>query len=108
MEGEEVLLEVPLRGHPSPEIEWLRDDQPIEPTDNSEISKDLVFGKLRIKKVTPGDSGVYKCVVSSQKGTTTKKFLLNVESMLIRFYEIFSICNFERLGILESWAVASY
>lgn len=84
MEGEEVLMEVPLRGHPSPEIEWFRDDQPFKPTDNAEISKDIVFGKLKIKKVTPEDSGDYKCVVSSQNGTTTKKFLLNVESRLIR------------------------
>jgi hypothetical protein len=81
VEGEEVLMDVPLRGHPSPVIEWSIDGKPLEVTNNNEVSQDIVFGKLKINKVTPGDSGVYKCVVSSAKGSTTKKFLLNVESM---------------------------
>lgn len=80
-QGDEVVMTVPLHGHPSPAIEWFYDDKPIESTDNLDISEDSEVTRAIIPKVVPQDSGTYKCTVTSLKGTTTKKFLLVVEGM---------------------------
>lgn len=72
-------MEAPLRGHPSPVIEWFYNDQPIESSDAIVISQDDEFTTAVIPKVQPEDSGTFTCTVSSLKGSTTKKFLLNVE-----------------------------
>lgn len=92
-QGDEVEMEVPLSSHPSPVIEWFYDEKPIESTDKIAISQDTENTKATIPKVEPEDSGTYKCIVSSLKGTTTKSFLLNVEGIQLhkiefRFYFI--------------------
>ena len=78
-EGEDVSMEVPTRHLQSPNVHWTKDDEPLGPAPNRLYPTSPGHTTLLIKSVAPQDSGVYTCVVSSEKGTITKKFLVNIE-----------------------------
>ena len=78
-EGDELKINVTVRGNPSPNVEWFKDDKPFKRTSRGNISaRGNKFG-ITIFTVTPEDSGVYKCVAKSAAGTTTKTFQVDIE-----------------------------
>ena len=78
-EGDELKINVTIRGNPSPDVKWFKDDKPFKRTSRGNISaRGNKFG-ITIFTVTPEDSGVYKCVAKSAAGTTTKTFQVDIE-----------------------------
>ena len=89
-EGDELKINVTIRGNPRPDVEWFRDDRPFKRTSRGNISvRGNKYG-IRIFTVTPEDSGVYKCVAKSAAGTTTKTFQVDIEgkSMCVVQHEV--------------------
>lgn len=90
-EGSAAKLEVRITGEPEPDIEWFKDEQPIEEGDNFRIEFDDTDGcVLVINSAKLEDEGMYRCVASNSLGkaiseaqflVTGKKFLLVVSQM---------------------------
>ena len=78
-QGDDVVMEVPLRHLQSPDIQWFKDDEPLESSSHLHFSERPNHCSLLIKFVTPRDTGIYKCVATSDQGSITKKFLVNIE-----------------------------
>ena len=78
-EGEEVSMEVTIRGKPAPDVEWYKDELSVRKSSNMTT---LVKGEkqtLLIYNAKPADSGVYKCVAKSNMGTAMRTFNITVE-----------------------------
>lgn len=78
-EGDEVSLEVTIRGKPAPDVQWYKDE--LNVTKSSNLTT-LVKGDkytLLIYSAKPGDSGVYKCVAKSKMGTAIRTFTIQIE-----------------------------
>ena len=78
-EGEELSLDVTIRGKPAPEVEWYKDELSMQKSSNVTT---LVKGDkytLLIYSAKPADSGVYKCVAKSKMGTATRTFKIEIE-----------------------------
>ena len=78
-EGEEVSLDVTIRGKPTPDVQWYKDELSVRKSSNLST---LVKGDkhtLLIYSAKPADSGVYKCVAKSKMGTATRTFTIAIE-----------------------------
>ena len=68
-EGSAAKFEVRITGEPEPDVEWFKDEQPVEEGGNFRIEFDdtdgcvLVINSTRIE-----DEGVYRCVASNSFG----------------------------------------
>ena len=78
-QGDDVRMEVSVKGYPVPEVNWYKDDLPVIESDKLRLSRDNGTCALMVKNVTPEDSGVYKCEAKSEKGCVTKRLLLAIE-----------------------------
>lgn len=68
-EGSAAKLEVRLSGEPEPDIEWFKDEEPIEEGRNFRIEFDDTDGcVLVINSATLEDEGMYRCVASNSFG----------------------------------------
>ena len=78
-EGDEVSLEVTIRGKPTPDVQWYKDELNVRKSSNITT---LVKGDkytLQIYSAKPADSGVYKCEAKSKMGTATRMFTIEIE-----------------------------
>lgn len=75
----DVKLEVRVSGKPLPEVQWLKDDQPVPESNNLLVHSDKDIHTLMIKGPTPKDKGTYLCVASNDAGTATRSFDVNIE-----------------------------
>lgn len=78
-EGDEVSLEVTIRGKPAPDVQWYKDELNVRKSSNVAT---LVKGDkyaLLIYSAKPADSGVYKCAAKSKMGTVTRTFTIEIE-----------------------------
>ena len=78
-EGDEVSLEVTIRGKPSPDVQWYKDELNVRKSSNITT---LVKGNkytLLIYSAKPADSGVYKCEAKSRMGTAARTFTIEIE-----------------------------
>ena len=82
-EGGDVTLTVTVKGKPSPDVEWYKDDKPLRKTSRLDIKARGDRFSLVIMNVTTDDSGLYKCVASSKAGSVTRTFEVNIEGMLV-------------------------
>lgn len=65
----EIVLPAKVSGKPTPEIQWLRNNVPLQPSDRCEQTFDGKNVKLHIKNADADkDSGDYKCIASSPVG----------------------------------------
>ena len=78
-EGGDVTLNVTVKGKPSPDVEWYKDDKPLRKTSRLDIKSQGDKFTLVILDVTPDDSGLYKCVASSKAGSGKRTFQVNIE-----------------------------
>lgn len=68
-EGSAAKFEVRISGEPEPDIEWFKDEQPIEEGGNFRIEFDDTDGcVLVINSARLEDEGMYRCVASNSFG----------------------------------------
>ena len=97
MEGSPAKLEVKISGEPEPDVEWFKDEQPVEDGGNFRIEFDGSDGcALIINSARLEDEGRYRCVATNDFGKAISEAELLVTGM-----EVFLI------QILESGVVAS-
>jgi hypothetical protein len=77
--GDDLRLDVTLKGNPLPDVKWFVDDKPLVNNFHYDITDDGLEHSLCIRNVTREDRGVYKCVASSKLGKVTRKFQINIE-----------------------------
>ncbi|XP_062447296.1 hemicentin-2 [Rhea pennata] len=75
--GSEAVLECWTSGVPPPQVEWLKDGQPLPALDShiQLLEEDQV---LRIENSQPSHQGRYQCLAFNQAGQHTKAFQLHV------------------------------
>ena len=86
LDGGNVRLEARIGGVPPPEVEWFKNDTPVQP---GEHFVEIVDGDrhcLDIVHVSPSDSGTYKCVGTNHLGTVTRVYSLDIEGKKICFF----------------------
>lgn len=77
--GDDLRLDVTLKGKPSPEVNWFLDDKPLRNNIHYDISEDDNEHSLCIRSVTLDDRGLYKCEATSKLGKVTRKFQVNLQ-----------------------------
>ena len=80
LEGDEVALNVTIKGKPRPDVEWYKNDKRITKTSRYNVKERGDKFSLVIMNVNPDDSGVYKCVASSKVGRVNRTFQVNIDS----------------------------
>ena len=74
-EGGDIDLNVLLKkGQPEPQVEWLKDDKPVEVDERLDVGIKEDTHSLKIKGAVPSDSGLYKFKVSSKAGSLERVF----------------------------------
>lgn len=83
-EGSPAKLDVRISGEPEPEIEWFKDQQPIEEGGNFRIEFDDTNGcALIINSTKLKDEGLYRCVASNSFGKAISEAELLVTGMYL-------------------------
>lgn len=80
-EGGDVELVAIVKGKPTPDVEWYKDEKPLRKTSRFDIRTRGDKFSFVILNVTPDDSGLYKCLAKSKGGSATKTFEVNIEGM---------------------------
>lgn len=83
-EGGDVTLDVKIKGKPTPDVEWYKDDKPLRKTSRLDMKARGDKFSLVMLNVTTDDSGLYKCVASSKAGSVTRTFEVNIEGMPLK------------------------
>lgn len=82
MKGSSVKLKVRISGEPGPDVEWFKDEQPIEDEGNFRIEFDDSNGcTLIINPCRHNDGGLYRCVASNDFGKAVSEAELVVTGM---------------------------
>lgn len=74
-----IIIECPVSGIPTPEVMWLINDHPLQPSEGLIFTHNDYHLEILSAQVT--DSAVYTCVASNEAGTLKKKFNVEVQSM---------------------------
>jgi hypothetical protein len=83
-EGEEVNIEVIVKGKPKPDVEWFKDDRLIFETAKRDIKVRGDSHYLVVLSSKLEDTGIYKCVASNKIGKTSRTFDVRVQGKLVR------------------------
>lgn len=76
-EGESVILECQISGHPLPLIMWFREEYKIESSIDFQISYQNGLAQLVIREAFAEDSGRFTCTATNEAGTiSTSCYLL--------------------------------
>ncbi|GFS02464.1 titin, partial [Elysia marginata] len=78
-QGEPVILEVTVDGHPEPIIKWYRDDIEIYSSPDYQLSRSNKTYRLAILEVFPEDAGQFKVVATNAEGSVATEARLMVE-----------------------------
>lgn len=78
-EGEEVNIEVLVKGKPKPDVEWFKDERTIFETAKRDIKVRGDSHSLVVLSSKLEDTGTYKCVASNKIGKDTRKFDVRVQ-----------------------------
>ncbi|XP_063712658.1 titin-like isoform X5 [Symsagittifera roscoffensis] len=65
--GQDVTLEIIVKGFPDPKVRWMKDDQPVDPK-RCIVLRDEGKCSLQLKQVTPKDEGEYSIVAENGAG----------------------------------------
>ena len=74
-EGGEIDLNVLLKkGQPEPQVEWLKDDKPVQVDEHLDVGISGDKHSLKIRGAVPSDSGLYTFKASSKAGSLERVF----------------------------------
>lgn len=78
-EGGIVSLSAVVKGKPTPDVDWFKDDEKLRET--SRLKMDAKDGELSliILEAKPDDSGLYKCEAKSKGGKAERTFDVDVQ-----------------------------
>uniref|UniRef100_A0A7N8XU64 Titin n=1 Tax=Mastacembelus armatus TaxID=205130 RepID=A0A7N8XU64_9TELE len=69
--GEDLTLEVPIRGRPKPVVSWKKDGLPLKQTSSVTILNTAISSKIIIKEASKEHVGKYEITLSNTAGTVT-------------------------------------
>lgn len=85
-QNSKIVLPAKVSGNPVPEITWLRNNEPLKPSDRVKQIYDGENIELTIEKANPEeDSGDYKCVASNPVGKVSHGARIIVEVENVKF-----------------------
>ncbi|XP_075733476.1 obscurin isoform X5 [Rhipicephalus microplus] len=68
-DGEPLKLEAKVPGHPEPEVQWLKDGEPVVPSDHIKLTQEPDGTvALEVDEISPADAGHYAVVANNDKG----------------------------------------
>lgn len=67
--GDDLTVEVPVRGRPKPVVSWKKDGLPLRPTSSLSINNTLVSSKIVIKEAAIEHVGKYELTLANTAGT---------------------------------------
>ncbi|XP_072755043.1 protein Obscurin isoform X6 [Anoplolepis gracilipes] len=70
-EGQPLALDVSFVGNPIPDVSWIKDGEPVVPSERVTMSCDSKKVGLQIDPCEPKDAGVYGCRLSNPLGDDT-------------------------------------
>lgn len=79
IEGNTVKFEAKILGQPKPEIIWLKDNKPVQPSSRHQISDEAGVHSLVITNCTPDDSAEYTLEARNDAGLATCPFSLTLK-----------------------------
>uniref|UniRef100_A0A1I8J9V1 Ig-like domain-containing protein n=1 Tax=Macrostomum lignano TaxID=282301 RepID=A0A1I8J9V1_9PLAT len=84
LEGEPILLQCQVRGSPTPEVVWLKDNWPLRAGVDCDIVVDNLDGICAVKVPTADRShaGVYKCRATSDAGEAVSVAMVEVQEFI--------------------------
>ncbi|EEC19673.1 conserved hypothetical protein, partial [Ixodes scapularis] len=80
-EGQPLKLEAKIPGHPLPDIQWLKDGEPVVPSNRVKLSQ-APDGTvvLEVDSAKPGDAGHYTVVARNDQGKATSETDVEIPS----------------------------
>lgn len=80
MDGDELIMPCNVIGHPTPKIQWFRNEEPLENSKGVSISQEA-NGKcvLTISEVFPEDAGEYTCLATNKIGEASSTVSIFIE-----------------------------
>lgn len=69
--GDDLTLEVPVRGRPKPVVSWKKDNLPLKQTSSVTILNTLTSSKIVIKEASREHVGNYEITLANTAGTVT-------------------------------------
>ncbi|PAA78691.1 hypothetical protein BOX15_Mlig012691g1 [Macrostomum lignano] len=84
LEGEPILLQCQVRGSPTPEVVWLKDNWPLRAGVDCDVVVDNLDGICAVKVPTADRShaGVYKCRATSDAGEAVSVAMVEVQEFI--------------------------
>lgn len=84
-----LILRAQVTGTPTPEIYWLRNNEPLEPSDRITISFDGQNITLEIKETNSEyDTGDYKCIAVNRVGRASHGAKVSIEVETVKFTKL--------------------
>ena len=91
-EGGEIDLNVLLKkGQPEPQVEWLKDDKPVQVDEHLDVGISEDKHSLKIRGAVPSDSGLYKFKVSSKAGSLERVFDVQITGTVCYLFLVASV-----------------
>lgn len=81
-QGEPIILEIIVEGHPEPIVKWYREGVEISSSPDYTLSRSNKTYRLTISEVFPEDAGTFKVIASNAEGSTVSEANLLVERKL--------------------------
>ena len=78
-QGDSVIFEVEVEGHPEPIVKWYRENVEIFSSPDYQLSRSNKLYRLSISEVFPEDSGRFKVIATNAEGHTVTECTLVVE-----------------------------
>ncbi|NXA48856.1 TITIN protein, partial [Nothocercus julius] len=82
-EGESVILECSISGHPQPTVTWYREDYKIESSMDFQITFKAGLARLVIREAFAEDSGRFTCTATNKAGSVSTSCHLHVKGKYI-------------------------
>ena len=89
--GEDVTLEAHVTGTPQPEVEWLKEEQPLVSSSHLSMRGEGERFTLTLHGARPEDSATYKCVAENPRGKAFKDFVVVIGG---------EIYNLDSIGVI--------
>jgi hypothetical protein len=79
IEGNTVTFEAKITGQPQPDVTWLKDNKPVQPSSRHEFKDEDGKHSLVITNCTPDDSAEYSLEARNDAGLATCPFTLTLK-----------------------------